>query len=525
MPLFTPADTPADVISKVSASPAEAEAELASVSFANSKLRLAGVYDDRQAGFYMLRTRIPGGRLTWQQADAIARVAAEFSARPPAETEAPEHFLELTTRQCVQLHWIRIADLPEIWRRYDAVGLTSLQACGDSARNITACPVAGIDRDEAFDVTPVMEDVNRYVLDHPEYGSGLPRKFKVALTGCGDDCILAGINDLAFTPAERDRELGFNVLAGGGLSDYPRLASPLDIFIRRDQAIEVTRATIAVFKTLGDFESKAVNRFRGIVDRVGAAQIRAEVASQLSFDPPRAGRSLTHEPRYDHVGVHPQQQAGLSYVGLSVPVGRMLASEFATAADLARRYGDGIRLTPRQDLVITGVPDARLPELLAEPLLETYSPAPPSAVRSVVACTSAPFCKFGIFNVKTKGIELANALRGSAVAGEAASVKIHMSGCKASCAQVQIADIGLRAAVAKDETSYHEAFDVALGGSLQDARLARWVALAVPVPAAFRGVEQLLGAYRDERRTDERFPEFLERLDNTRVRTFFDGGI
>lgn len=525
MPIFTTADTPADVIAKISASPAEAEAELATVPFANSKLRLAGVYDDRQEGFYMLRMRIPGGRLTWQQADATARVAEEFSVRPAAETEAPERFLELTTRQCVQLHWIRIAHLPEIWRRYEAVGLTSLQACGDSARNITACPVAGIDRDEAFDVTPVMEDVNRYVLDHPEYGSGLPRKFKVALTGCRDDCILAGINDLALTPAERDGELGFNVWAGGGLSDYPRLASPLDIFIRRDQAVEVTRATIAVFKTLGDFESKAVNRFRGIVDRVGAAGIRTEIAAQLSFEPARAGRSLTREPRYDHVGVHAQRQPGLSYVGLSVPVGRMLASEFAAVAALARRYGDGVRLTPRQDLVITGVSDARLSELLAEPLLQTFSPAPPSAVRSVVACTSAPFCKFGIFNVKSKGVELARALSGSIAADEAASVKIHLSGCKASCAQVQIADIGLRAAVAKDESSYHEAFDIALGGSLRDERLARWVSLAVPVPIAFRGVEQLLGAYRDERRDGERFPEYLDRLDDARVRALFDGGI
>lgn len=524
MGVFEGDDTPAQVLAKVQQCTTGDDAAriLSEGSAAIGKLRLVGVYDDRQDGYFMLRTRIPGGRLTWQQAQTIGLVAEQFARRPPDEVDAPERFLEITTRQDIQTHWMRLEDLHRIWRLYEDVGLTSLQACGDTTRNVTGCPVAGVNKDEVMDAYPLVQEVNEYLIHHPEYGSALPRKFKIAITGCRDDCILAGINDLAFTPARRSGQLGFNVWAGGGLSDYPRLASDLGLFVTPEQVLETVKATVAVYKEFGDYDSKAVNRFRRLVDEMGPNIVRQEMAKRAPFPFSPAGEDLTETPRYDHLGVHPQKQPGYFYVGLGVPVGRMMGEELVRIADLALTYGDGnVRLTQRQNLVITGVPEGRLDALLKEPILQKFSPNPPTFMRSVVACTSAPFCKFGIFNMKERGPQLAQLL--DAVLGDYdfGPIRLHLSGCKASCAQIQIADIGLRATLTKDEEAYQEAFDVAIGGNLGEGRLAEWIELEVPLPQVYAGVKHLLSTYKDQRSDGETFSHFLQRLDRTTVRSFF----
>jgi ferredoxin-nitrite reductase len=527
MAVFSGTDGPKDVQRKVAqhASAGHADLILNDGDAAIGKLRLVGVYDDRQPSYFMLRIRIPGGRLTSDQAEAIGRIAQEFAVAPMGAGGLPERFLEVTTREDVQVHWVRLEYLPDIWRRLEAVGITTLQACGDTSRNITGCPVAGIDPGEVLDVTPVVNEVNRYVIENQEYGAFLPRKFKTALTGCRDDCILARINDLAFTPARRDGQAGFHVWVGGGLSDYPRLASQLDIFVAPDQVVATTKAVIDVFKRFGDYQNKAVNRFRRVVDDLGPDRVHQEVAARLPFPARPAGESIAGKAgASDHVGVHPQRQAGLSYMGLSVPAGRMAGEEFAEMARLAREHGDGgIRLTPRQDLIITGVRRERLDGLLMDPLLKKYRPDPPTFQRTLVACTSAPFCKFGIFNVKQRGLELAHALDKALAGQDLGPVRLHVSGCKASCAQPQIADIGLRATLAKDDDGYHEAFDVCAGGSLPDGHLGQWLALEIPAPRVQRGVESLLAAYRKQSATSGTFGQFLRRQDKEYLRSFFEG--
>jgi len=431
MPLFGTTDPPAAVMATIREQLAAGGLHdlLAEGITLAQKLRLVGVYDDRQEGFFMLRTRIPGGRLTWQQAEAIGRVAGEFSLRPAGGApDLPERFIEITTRQDIQLHWIRVSDLGAIWDRFEAVGLTSLQACGDTARNVTGCPVSGIDSGERLHTFPLVQALDSRVLGDSERGAYLPRKFKIAITGCLDDCILAGINDLAFTPAERDGQTGFSAWVGGGLSDYPRLASKLDLF--------VTPTGSSMSPPRSSTSSRPSGTTRTRPSTASGASSRSWGPSVCSASCWTACRAvgarrteLTRSPRYDHVGVHPQPQPGLSYVGLAVPVGRMLAGDLAEAARLAREYGDGnVRLTPRQNLVISGVGDQRLPGLLREPLLERFSPNPRPFVRSVVACTSAPFCKFGIFNVKQRGVELASLLDDGVEDGEFPPVRLHLSG-------------------------------------------------------------------------------------------------
>lgn len=527
MTRFRPEDTPRDVIDCVRQRAGDGWERVWSEegTLAVAKLRLAGVYDDRQDGFFMLRTRIAGGRLTWQQAAAIGRIAQEFSRKPAPALEGPDGFVELTTRQDIQLHWIAFDALPAVWAELEATGLTSLQACGDTARNVTGCPVAGIDRDQVLDAAPVVQEVNQRVLANPALSAFLPRKFKVAITGCPTDCIVAGINDLAFTPARRDGRLGFHVRAGGGLSDYPRLASSLDLFARPEQVVDVVEACLRLFRELGDPLHKAVNRFRALVHELGPARIRAELLSRLPSPLPSAGEDLSTGQACDHVGVHPQAEPDRVYVGLNVPVGRMAGEELVETARLACDYGDGeIRLTQRQNLILTGVPPARLPALWQEPLLDRLRPAPDPFERAVVACTSAPFCKFGIFNMKEKGVELTEHLRAAvspAAAARLDALRLHMSGCKAACAQIHVGHLGLRAALSRDEDGYHEAFDVAVGGDPGRGRLARWVAMEVPAPRAFAGIGDVLEAYAAEAGGAESLDAYLAGLPAERLAAFF----
>ncbi len=493
----------------------------------NALLRKVGIYDDRQAGYYMLRIRIPGGWLNAEQARTIGEIADELCDRPPDSEyqtdDFPERFLELTTRQNIQLHWIRLDRMPEIWKRLGAVGINTLQACGDTTRNITGCPVDGIDKDAFFDVGQQVQELNDWLLDHPEESANLPRKFKIALTGCCEDCILSGVNDMAFMPARKDGVFGFHLRLGGGLSDYPRCATDLEAFIRFDQVLPVVRACCRVYCDFGNFEDKAANRFRRVVSELGMDRIRAELEKRLDFPLEEAGEDLTSRARYDHVGVYEQRQKGLRYVGLAVPVGRMQGSDFIEAARLAETYGDGgVRVTPRQNLVLSGVPEGRVDDLLDEPLLETYSPHADTFRRSVVACTSSPFCKFGILNTKRTGTDLADELDSCFRGLDLGPVRVHISGCKASCAQVQIADIGLRSSIAKDEDNTYPAFDICVGGNPTFGKLARWIKGEVPVPNAIRGMKALIDDFQKQRSDGDTFGEYVRGRDEKELAGYFE---
>lgn len=485
--LFRREDGPAEVIGRIRQAGAVRWEGLSPADRARGvgKLRLAGVYDDRQVGYFMLRTRIPGGRVHAVQAETIAAIARDFSVRPPEE-QGPDRFLEITTRQDIQLHWIRFESLPEIWRRCEAVTLTTAQACGDTLRNVTSCPVDGLDPAGLVEARPVLDALSVLARTEPELTAALPRKFKVAVTGCPTDCVQARLHDLAFTPARQAGLVGFNVHAGGGLSDSPRLASRLDLFVPPSQVSDVVRATLRLYAERGDYQNKAVNRFRILVHELGPERVAAEIVRRLPYRPSSAGEDLSTWRFEDHLGVR-ADRAGRHWVGLCVPLGRLTADELSEVARLARVHGDGgIRLSQRQNLMVTGV--ANPGPLLAEPLLERLRPAPDPFERAVIACTSAPFCKYALLDAKATGGRLIDHLRRSVPQetwGRLDGLRLHLSGCKASCAQVQAAHVGFRATMARDEAGYREAFDIAVGGDVGAGRLAAWTALDVPVESAF----------------------------------------
>jgi ferredoxin-nitrite reductase len=494
------------------------------------RLKWVGLYPQRQGGdAFMLRIKVPGGRLDAAQAEVIGGIADEFARGPAPNPVFGDAYLDITTRQDVQLHWVRIGAVPEIWARLEAVGMTTVQACGDSARNVLCCPVSGLDADEVLDAHPVAQAVSDFFTGNREYAN-LPRKFKLSVTGCLEDCAQAEINDIGLWPARRDdARAGFNVLVGGGLSDGPRMASDIDVFVdpAPDRVVEVFRAIAQLFGELGNRENRGLARMRYLVQELGPERFRAELAARTAFPLEPAGQAVTRRYRGDHVGVHPQRQPGLHYVGLNVTVGRMAGRDLVEAARLAAEHGDGgLRLATDQNLILTGVPAGRVEALLAEPLLATYSPNPGAFERGVVACTGNEFCRFAIVETKARAATWARELDRRLGPDEAGDgiVRMHFSGCPASCAQPQIADIGFRGETAHRDDQILEAVDVGLGGSLgTDAAFVDWVEGAKPVDEVPEALAALLTRYRAERRDGEAFHQWARRVPNHELRATLRG--
>jgi len=514
----------------------EGPGAIAEVPGEQERLKWVGLYPQRQGGdAFMMRVKIPGGILTADQAREIGIVADAFGEGPEDSAVFGNRYADITTRQTIQIHWIRIGDVPRIWERLADVGLTTVQACGDSARNVLSCPVSGVDGEEVLDAQPIARAISDFFTGNREYAN-LPRKFKMSVTGCREDCAQAEIQDIGMWPARTsDGTLGFNVLAGGGLSDGERMASDIDVFVRPEQAVEVTRAIAQLFGELGNRESRGLSRMRYLVQELGPEQFRAELAARARFALVPAGEELTTRYRGDHVGVHAQRDPELRYVGCSVPVGRMSGIELVEAARLAKIYGDGtLRLGSDQNFVLTGVPDNRIDALLDEELLGKYSPFPGPFERGVVACTGSEFCRFAVVETKERAVTWARWLdsqladdpvaqrpapsRPSAWREDAGVIRMHFSGCSASCAQPQIADIGFRGDVAHVGERIVEAVDIGMGGSLgPDAGFIDWIENARPVDDVPEALVRALRRYQSERRDGERFYNWARRVPDTEL--------
>jgi ferredoxin-nitrite reductase len=507
------------------------------------RLKWAGLYKHGQhRGYFMLRTKVPGGHLTPEQAEVIGEVADDFATAPDEHGGDEQNavwgdaFLDITTRQDIQMHWIEIEDVPEIWRRYDDVGLTTVQGCGDGARNVLGCPVAGVSDHECFDAQPVVDAVSDFFTGNREYAN-LPRKFKMTITGCREDCAQSQINDVGLTPARKqicgEEYYGFHAKVGGGLSDGPRMASPLDVFVRPEDTVEFCRAVAQVFKELGDRHNRGVCRMRYLVEQMGPENFEKAVRDRCDVDLRSRGADISEGYTGDHVGVHDQKQDGLQYVGFNVIAGRMGGDEFAEAARAARRHGTDdatVRLATDQNFLITHVPDDRVTSLVDEPFASDYQPDPGPFSRGAVGCTGSEFCNYGIIETKQRVRRWANELDERIDTPDDLNViRMHMSGCSASCAQPQIADIGFRGETVKVENSEEttndegdtivEGMDFGLGGSLGvDNEFINWVETAVPANAVIPAIERLFEVYVKERAEGERFYEWNRRTDDDRLR-------
>jgi ferredoxin-nitrite reductase len=492
------------------------------------RLKWVGLYPQKQGGdAFMMRIKVPGGVLTAPQVREIGFAAEAFAEGPEEHPLFGNRYADITTRQTIQLHWLTMADIPRMWQRFAAVGLTTLQACGDCARNVTCCPVSGVDRNEVVPALPVAQAISDFFTGNREYAN-LPRKFKIAIAGCTEDCSRVEINDIGLWPARRrDGSIGFNVLAGGGLSDGERFGSDLDISIASEQAVELTRAIAQVFGEIGNREHRGLARMRYLVQELGPEGYRQALADRVRFELEPAGEELTTSFRGDHVGVHPQVQEGLNYVGLSVPVGRIAGRELIEMARLAELYGDGtIRFGIDQNAIVSGIPTNKVDAFLAEELLERLSPAAGPFTRGIVTCTGSEFCRYAIVETKERAVRWAADLDSRlATAGvrDLPPIRTHFSGCSASCAQPQIGDIGLRGDTAHVGDRIEEGVDIGLGGTLgPEASFIDWISGAVPVTAVPDALERVATSFASGRAAEESFASWVRRTSNDTLRSMIE---
>jgi sulfite reductase (ferredoxin) len=456
--------------------------------------------------YFMLRVRIPGGQLTNEQLRVIATVATEFG----------RDVADITDRQNVQLHWIRIEDMPEIWQRLEGVGLSTGEACGDTPRNMLGCPLAGVDADEIFDATPYLYAVNSFGYLNKEF-SNLPRKYKTMVSACPVQCTLHEINDISFVGVRHDDgRVGFDVWVGGGLSTNPKLAVRLGAFIPPEDAVEVWGGVTRIFRDYGYRRSRNRARLKFLVDDWGAEKFRELLESEEYL-----GRKLENGPapvqhsfERDHLGVH-KQKDGTNYVGLSFRTGRSSGTELTALADLAARYGSGrVAATVEQKMVIFDVPDENVATLV-DALEARDLPVTPSAFRrGSMACTGLQFCKLAIVETKDRAAELTAELERRFPDFDTA-ITINVNGCPNSCARFQVADIGLKGMIVDDV----EGFQVHLGGAMgEDSGFGRKLrGLKVTATELPNYVERVLRNYLADREDGERFATWVRRADEDLV--------
>jgi len=467
--------------------------------------------------WFMMRIGIPNGIVSASQLRTIGGITRKYA----------RNLADITVRQNIQLHWLSIESLPEVVDALDAIGLSPKGACGDVVRNVTGCPLAGVAADELIDASPIAREIAHHLTANPEFYN-LPRKFKISATGCPSWCTYPEINDIGLTPVVRDGEVGYSLRVGGGLSNEPHLALRLDAFVRPDQAVRVVRGVTEIFRDQQALrESRDRARLKYLFMREGwtPESFLDELNSRIGFKlDPAVPEDIPDESLRDHVGIHPQRQPGLAYVGASVLRGRMTGEQLEAVADLADRFGSGsLRATVSQNLVIVDVPYANTGELAHElGQIGLHVEASPFW-RGAVACTGTEFCKLAI--TETKGFTrwLVDELEERLPQFDQ-QLKLHVTGCPNGCGQHWIADIGLEGKKIKHEGQLVDAYYFCLGGAVGEfAGVARPVGYRCPATLVPETIERLLRNYLGGRASQESLRSWFARHTNDELRAQLAG--
>src|SRR5256885_3509564 len=415
------------------------------------RLQWWGLYHDKpKIGTFMLRVKIPAGILAPSRLRAIGEVANRYG-RGDAE---------LTTRQCIQLHWLELAALPDVFADLEAAGITSAGGCGDTVRNITGCPVTGIAAEELFDSTPVIEAATAEFYGNPGWAN-LPRKHKYSIASCPDRCNAPEINCVSLVGVVHEGREGYAVLVGGGLSSVPRIARDMGVFVPKEQANEILGAITSVWsEDLKYRVSRVKARLKFMVDDIGPEGIRERVEAKLDRTLEDYELPAIHVEPSHHLGVHTQKQDGLSYIGVPVHLGLVSGDQMIAIADLAERFGGDVRLTRQQNFVVTGVPNERVPEAVAA-IEEIGFSLDVNPVRgNSIACTGEPHCNFSVAQTKTRLGRLIEGLE-ERFGTQLAPLRLDLDGCPHSCAQHWVGDLGFQGTTARDEEgARRQAYDI-----------------------------------------------------------------
>jgi sulfite reductase (ferredoxin) len=492
------------------------------------RFRWWGLYTQRKPGFdggktgalephelddeyFMLRVRTDGALLRPVQLRALGEVSTSF-ARDTAD---------LTDRQNVQFHWVRIEDVPTIWQRLESVGLQTQEACGDSPRGFLGSPVAGVAADEILDGTPALEEIKRRYIGNPEF-SNLPRKFKTALTGHPSHDVAPEINDVSFVATVHpENGPGFDLWVGGGLSTNPMLAKKLGVWVPLEEVPDAWEAVISVFRDYGYRRLRSRARLKFLVADWGVARFREVLEKEY------LGRELVDCPSPptppvsgDHIGVH-RQKDGRFYLGVTPTVGRISGTVLSRLADVVEEYGaQGVRLTAYQKLVVLGVEPDRVEPLVAALEAIGLSARPSSWRRGTMACTGIEFCKLAIVDTKNRAVALVDELE-RRFPGLDVPITVNVNGCPNACARTQVADIGLKGQLVMDEDGRQvEGFQVHLGGGLGlEPGFGRKLRAHKVTSAGLDDyVTAVVQAFLAERRDGESFQAWVARADEALLR-------
>ena len=466
------------------------------------RLQWWGLYHDKpKIGTFMLRVKIPSGILTPGKLRAIGEVSNRYG-RGDAE---------LTTRQCIQLHWLELAALPDVFADLETAGITSAGGCGDTVRNITGCPVSGLAADELFDSTPVVEAATAEFYGNQEWAN-LPRKHKYSIASCPDRCNAPEINCVSLVGVLHDGREGYAVQVGGGLSSVPRIARELGVFVPKEEAVEILGAVTTVWsEDLKYRMSRVKARLKFMVDDIGAEGMLDRVEANLGktlerFElPPIAAQPSAH------IGVHAQKQDGLSYIGVPVPLGLSSGDQLIAVADLVELFGGDIRLTRQQNLIVTGVSDVA--SALAG-LDELGLPLTTNEVwANSIACTGEPHCNFSVGETKDR-LRILVAHLERTFGDEIAELRLHLDGCPHACAQHWVGDLGFQATTGKDADGNRiSAYDIFVRGSLGPVpEIGKSLFRRVASEELDTAVEGLVRGWLDGRADGETFTAFQRRL-------------
>jgi sulfite reductase (ferredoxin) len=455
--------------------------------------------------FFMMRIRCDGGALTSEQLRVIGEITHTYG----------RDLADITDRQNIQLHWIRVEDVPTIWEKLEAVGLSTTEACGDTPRVMLGCPLEGVAEDSVIDAGPVLRDTVETYLGDPRF-SNLPRKFKTSISGCARHCTNHEINDVSFVGVVGpDGVPGYDLWIGGGLSTNPMLAQRLGVFVHPSQVGAVWEGVVSVFRDYGYRRQRNHARLKFLVADWGVAKFREVLEGEyLGYALPDGAAPPASPPHRDHTGVEVQLD-GRRAVGATTRSGRTSAAALLEVAELAERYGQGrVRLTAQQGLVVLDVEPEHVEALVDELAVLDLIVRPSAFLRGTIACTGIEFCKLAL--VETKGradtirLELEKRLPDFDT-----PITINVNGCPNSCARFQVADIGFKGMVQKGPDGDEDAFQIHLGGVLgEQAALGRkFRGLKVTAAQAPDYAERVLRGYLDRREEGEAFAAYVTRAE------------
>ncbi len=479
--------------------------------------------EGKASEYFMLRIGIPNGLLTAHQARTIGDIAEKHG----------QGLADVTTRQNIQLHWLTIQSLPEVVDALTEIGLSPKGACGDVVRNVTGCPLAGLDHEELLDASPLAVEIAHELTANPDFVN-LPRKFKISVTGCPIWCSYPEINDVGLTALKRVKdgleEVGYSIRIGGGLSTEPHMAVRLNAFVPQEKALAAVTAVCEIFREQAELrENRTRARLKYLFMKHGwtAETMLAAVEEKLGFkfDPCDEG-PIADDLYRDHVGVRRQKQEGLSSVGATVLRGRLNADILHALADLSERFGDGhLRTTIMQNVVIVNVPNDRVQELAGELAALGLQVEPSVFYRGAIACTGTEFCKLAISETKGFTKWLVGEMEERMPAFDQ-QIKLHVTGCTNSCGQHWIADIGLEGKKIKKDGALVDAYYFCVGGAVgEHARPARPIGYRAAAEDVPQAIERLLGGYVAHRFEGENLRGYFNRTSDEDLRNLIAGAV